>query len=97
MRTEGENFSRVLGVRAAGARGLSAACVNYPELARESGLRLIRALSPARLFLYHLPFPEEDRLRANEMTRGRIESLRGSLPSASIPTSMVREETGDRR
>jgi L-ascorbate metabolism protein UlaG (beta-lactamase superfamily) len=70
--------------RLPGGRTADIAFLAFPEVARAGGRALIEALSPKKLFLYHLPFPEDDRYRMNAMTRRRIEENADWLPETEV-------------
>ena len=53
---------------------------NLYQVASPDGQAFIRALAPDRIFLYHLPFPEDDRYNYGDMARQVIKRLPADFP-----------------
>ena len=67
--------------KAVSEREFDVAFVNYSEISREKGRYLINKLiKPKRLFLYHLPLPEDDKHDFLETTRKNLIKYKDDLP-----------------
>lgn len=56
-----------------------------------SGRKVIKALNPKKVVVYHIPFEGEDKLRFREMVLNDIKKYKNSLPSTEILWNELQE------
>lgn len=59
---------------------VDAAFLNLYHLASPDGQEFLHVLDPKRVFLYHLPFPEDDQYRVYSMARFLLRNYPNNLP-----------------
>lgn len=61
-------------------RPVAGAFFNLYQLASPGGQDFIRRLAPERVFLYHLPFPQDDSCHYRQLARQAVKRYPGDLP-----------------
>lgn len=67
---------------------IEAAFCNLYQLASPDGQEFLRELAPKRVFLYHLPFPEDDRYCYHKLARQALKRYPSDLPPVEKPDHM---------
>lgn len=68
---------------------ISAGFFNLYQIASLEGQAFIRALKPERVFLYHLPFTEDDRYHYCDMARQVIKRIAADMPPTELLSHMA--------
>lgn len=99
IRMGGESFfvAGDAGLRAADAADFSgyyaapvaAAFCNLYQLAAPEGRAFLRALAPERIFLYHLPFRQDDRYQYRRLARQVLRASPSDLPRPELLSHMA--------
>ena len=69
-------------------QGVSAAFVNLYQIAHAGSQDFLRKLNPKRVFLYHLPFPEDDVFQIHLSMRSALKKYPSDLPTPEILSHM---------
>lgn len=67
---------------------ITAAFFNLYQLASEEGYQFIKQMQPERVFLYHLPFKEDDRFNYRKLARQIVKNTPPQVQKAEILTHM---------
>lgn len=68
---------------------VTAAFVNMFQAASPAGREYLRLLKPERVFLYHMPFPEDDEANYWRWARQLVRKWPSDLPKLEIPEPMA--------
>lgn len=68
--------------------GISAAFVNLYQIAHRGSQDFLRKLNPKRIFLYHLPFPEDDIFHIHTSMHSALKKYPPDLPVPEILSHM---------
>lgn len=71
-----------------GCSSVESAFINAYQLSSEGGNKFLQILSPKRIFLYHLPFPDDDQYGYYQMRDRSIRNCPQGLPAPEIPPLM---------
>ena len=64
------------------------AFLNLYQIVSPKGQEFLRRLAPRRLFLYHLPFPGDDRYQIILQSRQRLKRMPEGLPPVEFPAAL---------
>lgn len=67
---------------------VTAAFVNHFQAASVEGQEYLRRLNPERIFLYHLPFPEDDEANYWRWARQLVQKWPSDMPKLELPEPM---------
>lgn len=80
---DGQRFAQFYGAP------VTAGFFNLYQLASAEGQDFLRALAPERVFLYHLPFPGDDRYHYHQLAHYILKNWPADLPQVEILTHMA--------
>ena len=67
---------------------VSAAFMNIYQIVSPDGQAFLRRLKPNRIFLYHLPFEEDDRYGYHLLVKQLLHQFPSGLPESELPAHM---------